>query len=426
MRCIYTLALSIVAVFGTTVWGADTDRDVAAYITTAHPVTILCANDGEMRVTFTGSGVRHQPVKDSITVVYLGPDHPPVSKTVVGSVPVTIYGSPRVAMTADGRYGFVTNHGSRLPEVPESPPVQLPSEQLVNVLTAIDLTTDDLKVIGQVKFPTEPWMAAMHPDGAQVIVAAGTGFRIFAVENSRLVPRGEATAPSTVCSFDVSPRGDLIVAVTCDSPMEGSNPQLHLFDVKGNTITHRQRIEAVEGVGATMDRLFSPRISPDGKTALVAQDRGEGGKGSLDDVLLVDLDRDVAAVTGRIAQVGDGLESITFHPSGRFAVVACLEAGLDLTQVSHLAVIDLTTHPARLLSHTPVELIPEGMEFTADGSQLFVGITAAHHIAVFDVVGFTLRRSPFVLRTGHGPSALAVVTHTESSGRPQPPAKTSD
>jgi hypothetical protein len=69
-------------------------------------------------------------------------------------------------------------------------------------------------------------MAAMHPDGEQVIVAVGTGFRIYAVENSQLVLKGEATSPATVCSFDVSPRGDLIVAVTFVSPTDTSSPQL--------------------------------------------------------------------------------------------------------------------------------------------------------------------------------------------------------
>jgi hypothetical protein len=167
--------------------------------------------------------------------------------------------------------------------------------------------------------------------------------------------------------------------------------QLHLFKLKGNAITHLQRVEAAEGLGP-LEQLFSPRISPDGKKAIVLHDLGEGGKGTLDDVLIVDLDRDVAAVTERIPQVADGLESLAFHPSGRFAVVCCLEGGLDATTVSHLAVIDLTSHPARLLSYTPIELIPEGIEFTADGSRLFVGSTAAQHLAVFDVEGSTLKR----------------------------------
>lgn len=75
---------------------------------------------------------------------------------------------------------------------------------------------------------------------------------------------------------------------------------------------------------------------------------------------------------------------------------------------SHLAVIDLTSKPPRLLYHIHVEGVPEGIEFTPDGSRLFVQLTSANHIAVFDVDGFTLKRSPFVIRTGHGPASMAL------------------
>lgn len=52
--------------------------------------------------------------------------------------------------------------------------------------------------------------------------------------------------------------------------------------------------------------------------------------------------------------------------------------------------------------------MPEGIEFTPDGSQLFVQLTSADRIAVFDVNGLQLTRSPFVIRTGHGPASMAL------------------
>jgi hypothetical protein len=48
------------------------------------------------------------------------------------------------------------------------------------------------------------------------------------------------------------------------------------------------------------------------------------------------------------------------------------------------------------------------MEFAPDGSQLFVGLTYAHRIVVFDVEGFRLKRNPFVIRVGHGPCSMAI------------------
>lgn len=74
----------------------------------------------------------------------------------------------------------------------------------------------------------------------------------------------------------------------------------------------------------------------------------------------------------------------------------------------HLAVVDLTSKPTRLLYYLPVESLPEGIEFTPDGTHLFVQLTYAHRIAAFDVDGLMLKRSPFVLRVGHGPSSMAI------------------
>ena len=88
-------------------------RSQLPYLTTAQPVTLLSANDGEIRFLHTASGAEQQCVDDSFTVIHLGPDHPPIVKTVAGTVPVTIHGSPHVAIGQDGRYGFIANHGWR-------------------------------------------------------------------------------------------------------------------------------------------------------------------------------------------------------------------------------------------------------------------------------------------------------------------------
>src|SRR5688572_18395020 len=112
------------------------------------------------------------------------------------------------------------------------------------------------------------------------------------------------------------------------------------------------------------------------------------------------------------------MEGVAFHPNGHMVVVACLEEmrmRAHLTY-SHLAVIDLTSRPMRLLYYLDVEAIPEGIEFTPDGTQLFVGLTSANRYAVFDVDRFLLKRSPFVMRVGHAPSAAAL------GRRYQPPA----
>lgn len=138
---------------------------------------------------------------------------------------------------------------------------------------------------------------------------------------------------------------------------------------------------------------------------------GTPSKGKLDPVFIADMTLEPPTVTEVIPQVTDGIESVAIHPSGKFAVLSCLEdtprAAIHQAN-SHLAVVDLTAKPARLLYHLPVESLPEGIEFTPDGTQLFVQLTYAHRIAVFDVDGFLLKPSPFVLRVGHGPSSMAI------------------
>ena len=50
------------------------------------------------------------------------------------------------------------------------------------------------------------------------------------------------------------------------------------------------------------------------------------------------------------------------------------------------------------------------MEFSPDGSNLFVQATTAHHIAVYSVDGMRLVPSPFVLHTGEGPASMALTS----------------
>ena len=174
-------------------------------------------------------------------------------------------------------------------------------------------------------------------------------------------------------------------------------------DISGDKIRYQNRVRVPDDFVGDKTKPFFSRISPDGKIALVLDGGGLGCKGTLDGVLAIDLTLEEPAITAMVPQVGDGLETLAFHPSGRMAVVGCL--GPD---DAHLAVIDLTGKTPRLLYQLPFESLPEGIEFSPDGSMMFVVATRPNHIAVFDVEGFVLKRSPFVLRTGHGPSSLAV------------------
>ena len=89
---------------------ASAQESAVPGIRTKQKLTILSANDGYVhRRPNPDAKADKKPVTpDSITVIHLGPDHPPIVKTVYGTVPNTIAGAPYMAMTGDGHYGFVT------------------------------------------------------------------------------------------------------------------------------------------------------------------------------------------------------------------------------------------------------------------------------------------------------------------------------
>ena len=108
---------SLVILAVTLTWSMVLSADEKPYITTKTRITLLSANDGEMDVLWrtTKEGLIDYKIKtkDSFTVIRLGPDHPPITRTVYGTVPCSIAGTPTMTMSADGRFGLITNHGSR-------------------------------------------------------------------------------------------------------------------------------------------------------------------------------------------------------------------------------------------------------------------------------------------------------------------------
>jgi DNA-binding beta-propeller fold protein YncE len=378
-----------------TVIGVPAQEPAVPGIRTKQRLTILSANDGYVhRRPNPNTKDKKLVTPDSITVIHLGPDHPPIVKTVYGTVPNTIAGAPYMAMSGDGQYGFVTcRSGSHDPEA-------------LDLLSVIDLSDPELKVVQTIKLPN-PAMALMHPDGRRLLVPYEAGIQVFEMRSGRLEPVKDNAAPFRVGSIAITPKGDRIAA---QGTKKGEKPAVHVFSYRDGVIAYQSEVKIQLGL-SDWDGPFAFRFTPDGNRLVIPNGSGSPSKGKLDSVFLADMRRDPPTVTEVIPQVADGMESVAVHPSGRFAVLSCLEdtPRADVHQANnHLAVVDLTSKPVRLLYHLPVESLPEGIEFAPDGTQLFVQLTYAHRIAVFDVDGLILKRSPFVLRVGHGPSSMAI------------------
>lgn len=364
-------------------------------IRTKQRLTILSANDGYVHRRPSPDGKDKKVLtQDSITVIHLAPDQPPIVKTVYGTVPNTIAGAPYMAMTGDGHYGFVTcQSGAHDPDAPD-------------LLSVIDLADADLKVVQTIKLPN-PKMALMHPDGRRLLVPYATGIQVFEMREGKLELVKDNPADYRLGSIAITPKGDRIAA---QARKEGGKTAVHLFRYQDGVIQHEGEVKIRPGA-PDWDGPFSFRFTPDGRRLVIPNGSGTPSKGKLDAVFIADVALNPPTVTEVIPQVADGIESVAIHPTGRFAVLSCLEDSprFAVHQAnSHLAVIDLAAQPARLLCHLPVESLPEGIEFSPDGTQLFVQLTYAHRIAVFDVDGLLLKRSPFVIRVGHGPSSMAI------------------
>ncbi|MEE2612115.1 MAG: hypothetical protein VYB24_08065, partial [Pseudomonadota bacterium] len=77
--------------------GCKTTSD-RPYLTTQTPLTLVSSNDGEYNQIFQLTEDQttdwELKTKDSFTVIHLGPDHPPIIKTVYDTVPSSIAGTP--------------------------------------------------------------------------------------------------------------------------------------------------------------------------------------------------------------------------------------------------------------------------------------------------------------------------------------------
>ena len=166
------------------------------YLTTQTPLTLFSTNDGEynqlFQLTVDQKTDWELKTRDSFTVIHLGPNHPPVIRTVYDTVPCTIYGTPTMGMSPDGRFALVANHDWRpenakkliLPSGPQTNEELTPKSlrgrkmtaQRVNMLSLIDLSTPDYRVVDRVLLEDRPLHVLTHPDGKRFITGGDKFF----------------------------------------------------------------------------------------------------------------------------------------------------------------------------------------------------------------------------------------------------------
>ncbi|MBM99083.1 MAG: hypothetical protein CMJ77_08145 [Planctomycetaceae bacterium] len=393
------------------------------YLTTQSPITLFSTNDGEVKqltqLTDEQTTDWELKTKDSFTVIRLGPDHPPIIKTVYDTAPCSIYGTPTMAMSQDGRYALVANHSWRpenakklqLPEgpqtnadlTPESLRQQEMTAQRVNMLSLIDLSTSDFRVVDRVLFDDRPMHVLAHPDGQRFVTGGDKNFYLHRIENGRLKEVSRNPQSHGLACFWLHPQGHRLIATQGD-PLSGYPATVQWYSILGDRIEHLSEVKVAPHVPSELlDTSFILRISPDGKHALICQ-RSVGNGTDHSDILFADLTLEEPVINTVVKQVSDGSESFAFHPNGKMAVATALA-----NHHNCIVVLDIASTPPRLLYTLDTAPESQGIEFTPEGDKLFVGSPRAGRIEVYDVVGdYELRKNPKFLNIGFGHNSLTI------------------
>jgi len=413
----------MVVVLLTFVCAADADAEDRPYLTTQTPLTLFSTNDGEYNQLFQLTDDQttdwELKTKDSFTVIHLGPDHPPIIRTVYDTVPCSIYGTPTMGLSPDGRYALVANHSWRpknaqklvLPEGPQKNEDLTPemlrqpkmTAQLVNMLSLIDLSTPDYRVVDRVLFDDRPLHVLAHPDGKRFITGGDRNFYVHRIENGKLIQLSRNPHSHGIPCFWIHPKGHRLIA-TQGTPASGTPATVQWYSIQGNRIEHLSEVKVAPGVPTKLlDFSFILRISPNGKYALICQRSATNGIDH-SDIQVADLTREKPEINAVIKQVSDGSESFAFHPNGKMAVATALG-----TDHNCIAILDVAAKPPRLLYTLDTKGRSQGIEFTPEGDRLFVGSPIAGRIEVFDVVGdYELRKNPKFLNVGFGHNSLTI------------------
>ena len=391
------------------------------YITTKSPITLFSTQDGETEGIWSFSVVNPYDFKlraeDSFTVIHLGTDHPPIVKTVYGTIATSIIGTPSMAMSSDGHYGLVTNHNWRgfdffdkliypLDESISPEEKKLNKEtiyQLSNMIFVVDLENSSHPVTHKIHVDDVPVHILAHPDGKRFFVLGHNHFFTYILKNGKLFELAKSKIPYGQGCFWIHPNGENIVA-SRSKDWKSEVTKAEWFKIVDNKVIYKHEIEIDSSVDSNYQIMGGIlRISPDGKKALISQRTYDNGI-DFADILIADLTLKKPKITDVIKQVGDGIESFAFHPNGKMAVATCLEK-----RKNSLAVLDISSDNPRVLYYLDAAGGSQGIEFSPEGDKLFLGSPAHGRIEVYDVKDdFKLSKNQKFIKIGYGHNSLSI------------------
>ena len=391
------------------------------YLTSTSPITLFSTQDGETEGIWSFSVVNPYDFKlraeDSFSVIHLGPDHPPIVKTVYGTIATSIIGTPSMAVSSDGHYGLVTNHNWRGFDFfdklvyPLNENISLEEKkqnnntiyQLSNMIFVVDLKNPSHPVTHKIYIDDVPVHILAHPDGKRYFVLGHNHFFTYKLNDGKLVELAKSKIPYGQGCFWIHPNGkNILTSRSKDWNTEVTKPEW--FDIVGNKVIYKHKLEIDSSVNSSYQIMGGIlRISPDGKKALISQRTYDNGI-DFADILIADLTLKKPKITGVIKQVGDGIESFAFHPNGKMAVATCLEK-----RKNSLAVLDVSSENPKVLYYLDAAGGSQGIEFSPEGDKLFLGSPAHGRIEVYDVINdFELIKNQKFIKIGYGHNSLSM------------------
>jgi DNA-binding beta-propeller fold protein YncE len=247
----------------------------------------------------------------------------------------------------------------------------VPDSPLPDTVTVIDLSVSPPRVSATLRAPASvvgpPQSVAISPDRSLALVTAA--LKLDPADATKTVPDDRVTViglkgtPSVLETLHAGrqPSGVSINAAgTLALVANRGDGTISVFTIAGTKVANAGTVSLDAPDSAPSHVVFTP----DGKRALVTRNNDNR-------IAILDIAGTTVTYAKRDVAAGSKPYGIDVTPDGRLAIAANIGAGAT-GAADTLDVIELAPEP-RVVTHTPVGPVPEGIAISADGR--FVAVT---------------------------------------------------
>ena len=360
---------------------------------------MIVGNDQKLTWDENGKPMRHEPGKDTLSIVDISkPDAPRVTATV--PLANSIVGPPtNLAIHPSGDIALVANSvnaerdGDGWKNVPDTK------------VFIVDLKASPPAVIGSVDAGKQPSGMAISPRGDLALVAnrAEGSLSVLSIKGKdvKVIDTVTIGTPAdNVAAVAITPDGKRALAA------KFLTNKIALLSIDGDKVTYDKR-DLPAGINP-----YNLAVTPNGKLAITADNGAGGGSdGNIDTVSVIDLEANPPRVVDRFV-VGDAPEGFAISPKGDLAVAILLQ-GSNADKKAfyynpHGAVVALKIDGKKVTKTGEVAVggLPEGVVFSPSGDYLYVGNFIDGNISILKVNGDKLTDTGNQLKLPGHPASM--------------------